>query len=76
MCVDMEHKRIRDNISGAFADLTALLEDAAGMAVEGQSLRCTIKDLENAAALIRAEVDRVTMVLAATARLIAVCPED
>jgi len=72
----MEHERIRDEISGAFADLTALLEDVVGMAVEGQSLRCTIKYLENAAALIRAEVDRVTMVLAATARLIAVCPED
>lgn len=71
----MEHERIRDDISKGFADLTALLEDAAGMALEGQSLRCTIKDLENTAALIRAEVDKVTTILAVTARLIAVCPE-
>ena len=33
----------RDRISKGFADLTALLEDAAGLAVEGQSNQRSLK---------------------------------
>lgn len=42
----MEDERICDDVSKGFADLTALLEDAAGLAVEGQSRRCTVIPLD------------------------------
>jgi len=72
----MEHERIRDDISKGFADLTALLEDAAGMAVEGQSRRCNVEDLESLAAQIWPEVNRISKVLAALEQLIAIHPRD
>jgi hypothetical protein len=37
----------RDRISKGFADLTALLEDAAGLAVEGQSNQRTLALIGN-----------------------------
>ncbi|MBL4808244.1 MAG: hypothetical protein JKY31_13320 [Rhodobacteraceae bacterium] len=70
----MDKDRIRDAILRVFADLTGLLEDDAGMAVEGQSLRCTLMVLENLATSLRTEIKKVIPMLAATEPLIAVCP--
>ena len=75
-CVDMEHERIRDDISKGFSDLTGLFEDAAGLAVEGQSRRYTVEDLENLAAQIWPEVNRTIKVLVALERLITIYPRD
>lgn len=72
----MEHERIRDDISKGFADLTALLEDAAGLAAEGQSRRCTVEGLENLAAQIWPEVNRISKVLTALEQLITTYPRD
>lgn len=76
VCVGMEHERIRDDILKGFADLTGLLEDAAGLAVEGQCCRSKIDDWENLAAQIWPEVNRIIRVLAALERLIIICPRD
>lgn len=43
----------RDRISREFADLTALLEDAAGLAVEGQSLRRSPAELRDITTSLR-----------------------
>lgn len=72
----MEHERIRDDISKGFADLTGLFEYAEGLAVEGQSRRRTVEDLENLAAQIRPDVNRINGVLVAQKRLIKICPRD
>lgn len=72
----MEHERIRDDISKGFADLTGLFEDAAGLVMEGQSRRRTVEDLENFAAQIRPEVNRIIRVLVALERLIKIYPRD
>jgi len=68
----MEHERIPDDISKGFADLTALLEDAAGLAVEGQSRLCTVEDFESLAAFILPEMNEIIRVLTALERLITI----
>jgi len=72
----MEHKRIHDDISKGFADLTGLLESTAALAAEGQSLRCESEDRVRFAALIWPEGNEIVRVLAATERRMEICQRD
>lgn len=47
----------RDRISKDFADLTVLLEDAAGLAVNGQSRRQSVAALKEIATSLRSLVN-------------------
>lgn len=61
----------RDRISEAFADLTALLEDAAGFAVEGQSRRRSVAELKSITLRVRPLLDASEITLSGIVRALA-----
>lgn len=61
----------RDRISRDFADLTALLEDAAGLAVEGQSRRQSVTALKEITARLRSLVNMSEQILTGIERALA-----
>lgn len=61
----------RDRISKDFADLTDLLEDAAGLAVEGQSRRQSVAALKEITSRLRSLVNASERTLTGIERALA-----
>lgn len=61
----------RDRISKEFADLTAMLEDAAGIAVDGQSRRHSVAALKEIISRLRSLVNASERTLSGIERALA-----